>query len=152
MFNLFKAFQTQWSDIYHERNNNQGQWVNEMAQFGKIVLYPNMKNLLPTLGFILLLASCQPDHQVSAPAPVMPVPSPAQLAWHELEFYGFVHFNMNTFSNMEWGMGDEDPSRFNPTELDCRQWAKVCKEAGLKGIILTAKHHDGFCLWPSAFT
>ncbi|MCB0855115.1 MAG: alpha-L-fucosidase, partial [Bacteroidetes bacterium] len=111
-----------------------------------------MKNLLPTLGFILLLASCQPDHQVSAPAPVMPVPSPAQLAWHELEFYGFVHFNMNTFSNMEGGMGDEDPSRFNPTELDCKQWAKVCKEAGLKGIILTAKHHDGFCLWPSAYT
>lgn len=93
--------------------------------------------------------ACNP---VSPPAPVLPIPSERQLAWQELEFYGFVHFNMNTFSNMEWGFGDEQPSQFNPTALDCRQWARVCKEAGMKGIILTAKHHDGFCLWPSAYT
>lgn len=98
---------------------------------------------------MLLAISCS---QVTPPPPVLPLPSERQLAWHKLEFYAFVHFNMNTFTNMEWGFGDESPELFNPTELDCRQWARVCKEAGMKGIILTAKHHDGFCLWPSEYT
>lgn len=97
----------------------------------------------------LLFFSCT---SVEPPQPVMPVPSERQLAWHEMEFYAFVHFNMNTFTNMEWGFGDESPEQFNPTQLDCRQWAQVCKEAGMKGIIITAKHHDGFCLWPSEYT
>ncbi|GGZ20084.1 hypothetical protein GCM10007049_10790 [Echinicola pacifica] len=69
-----------------------------------------------------------------------------------MEFYAFIHFNINTFSNMEWGLGDEKPEIFNPSELDARQWAKVAKESGMKGIIITAKHHDGFCLWPTATT
>jgi len=104
--------------------------------------------------FIFIIIAAFTTSFCSAPPPdaIGPVPSERQLQWYEVEFYGFVHFNMNTFSNMEWGFGDEKPAQFNPTELDCRQWARVCKEAGLKGIILTAKHHDGFCLWPSAYT
>jgi alpha-L-fucosidase len=97
----------------------------------------------------ILLTSC---NHTPPPAPHGPLPSERQLAWHDLEYYAFIHFNMNTFTNMEWGMGDEKPESFNPTELDTRQWARVIKEAGMKGIIITAKHHDGFCLWPSAYT
>lgn len=97
----------------------------------------------------LLFISCE---STLPPAPYGPLPSERQLTWHELEYYAFVHFSMNTFTNMEWGMGDEKPEWFNPTELDTRQWAKVAKDAGMKGIIITAKHHDGFCLWPSAYT
>ena len=109
-----------------------------------------MKKICQTLAIItVLMAACS---NVQRPKPLPPVPSERQLAWHELEFYAFVHFNMNTFTNREWGLGDESPELFNPSELDCRQWARVCKEAGMKGIILTAKHHDGFCLWPSAYT
>jgi len=102
--------------------------------------------LLPVL---VLTAACATTPRVPSPTPLGPLPSPAQLRWHEFETYAFVHFNMNTFTGAEWGEGEESPAHFQPSALDCRQWARVCKEAGLRGIILTAKHHDGFCLWPS---
>lgn len=80
------------------------------------------------------------------------VPSERQIKWQETEFYAFIHYGINTYTDSEWGNGNEDPELFNPESLDCRQWAKLCKLAGMKGLILTAKHHDGFCLWPSAYT
>jgi len=81
-----------------------------------------------------------------------PIPSRQQLAWHETEYYLFVHFGPNTFTNKEWGEGTEPEDVFNPSQLDCRQWARTARAAGAKGIIITAKHHDGFCLWPSDYS
>ena len=80
------------------------------------------------------------------------LPSPRQLAFQQLEFYAFIHFTVNTFTGLEWGDGTEPESIFNPRLLDARQWVDAIKSAGMRGLILTCKHHDGFCLWPSKYT
>ena len=90
--------------------------------------------------------------QVKPPAPFGPVPSENQMRWHEMEFYAFLHFSLNTYTDHSWGFGNEDINLFNPTNFDAREWVRVCKESGMTGVILTAKHHCGFCLWPSKYT
>ncbi len=81
-----------------------------------------------------------------------PKPTPQQLAWQEAELSLFLHFGMNTFTDREWGEGNEDPQLFNPSQLDAAQWVQMAKECGFRYLILTAKHHDGFCLWQTRYT
>lgn len=107
-----------------------------------------IKNYL--LWVVCLLTAMAIDAQPVQP--VGPVPNEKLLQWHDLEFYLFMHFGPNTFYDQEWGHGTEDPNVFSPDQMDCRQWARIAKASGAKGIIITAKHHDGFCLWPSKYS
>jgi alpha-L-fucosidase len=107
--------------------------------------------IFPLIAATVFLAVAR-SPAVEPPQPFGPVPTARQLAWHEMEFYGFVHFTVNTFTDKEWGYGDEPESVFNPTDFSAEQIVQAAKTAGMKGLIVTAKHHDGFCLWPSQFT
>ncbi len=106
------------------------------------------RTFLATLGAATVVA----PHLVEAMAPRRARPSAQQLLWQRDELALFLHFGINTFTDREWGDGREDPARFDPTGLDVREWARVAREAGFKAMILTAKHHDGFCLWPTCTT
>lgn len=106
---------------------------------------PPYLSLIAVLACLLAAVSCAPH----PPAPFGACPTPQQVAWQQMEMNLFCHFGPNTFTGAEWGDGTEPEDSFNPTDLDCRQWAATARAAGFQGIIVTAKHHDGFCLWPS---
>lgn len=106
-----------------------------------------MKKLLIFCLFISHMAAAQLTIK-----PYGAIPSKRQLAWHETEVYGLIHFTPTTFENKEWGFGDADPKTFNPSDFNAEQIIKAAKAGGLKGIILVAKHHDGFALWPTKTT
>lgn len=110
-----------------------------------------MKMPFKTFLFLLIstIFSCKNEKSL---VPYGAFPSDDQIKWQQMEYYMFIHFGPNTFTDVEWGNGKENPDVFNPTDLDCRQWAATAKAAGMKGIVITAKHHDGFCLWPSKYS
>lgn len=112
-----------------------------------------MKKLIIIISFLTLYLFAIAGHpKVQTVKPHGALPTEAQVLWHEMEKYAFVHFSLNTYSDKEWGFGDEDPKLFNPTNFDANNIVRVFKKAGLKGMILTCKHHDGFCLWPTKTT
>lgn len=111
-----------------------------------------MKNKLVFGIILMVIAGCSRSSSVSSPDPYGTLPTERQLEWQELERIGIIHFGLNTFINEEWGYGDADPKEFDPENFDPDQIVSVAKSAGIKGLILVAKHHDGFCLWPTSTT
>ena len=111
-----------------------------------------MKQFFAAFLLSLLVSCAGAEKRVTTPAPCGPVPTEDQLRLQDMEMYAFIHYALNTYTDAEWGFGNEALELFNPSDLDCRQWARVCKQAGMKGIIFTAKHHCGFCMWPSKYT
>lgn len=107
------------------------------------------RQLIVLVTCTLFFCGCR---QAEPPQPYGALPSKAQLAWHEMEYYSLVCYGLNTYTEEEWAFGDVDPGLFNPSDLNTDQWAQTASEAGMKGMILVAKHHDGFCLWPSKYT
>ncbi|MFL5481746.1 MAG: alpha-L-fucosidase [Gemmatimonadaceae bacterium] len=113
---------------------------------------PSRRSFLQLSAFSLAACALPRGRGVAPTSPDRPVPTLAQLQWHRDELAMFVHFGVNTFTNREWGDGTESPSIFNPVSLDARQWARTANASGFRAMILTAKHHDGFCLWPTSTT
>jgi alpha-L-fucosidase len=111
-----------------------------------------MRKFTLLLMSLLVCAGSLWAQKIQEPKPYGALPTIGQVKWHEMEMYAFVHFSLNTYTNKEWGYGDENPAMFNPTDFDADAIAKIVKSAGLKGIVLTCKHHDGFCLWPTKTT
>lgn len=114
------------------------------------IFSPSCQEIKIEEGWISLPAGANIEDIIKAAALV--TPAPRQIAWQKLEFTAFIHFGPNTFTGRQWGTGQEDPTVFAPSEMDTDQWVKVCQDAGMKLILITAKHHDGFCLWPSQYT
>ncbi|MBI9063253.1 MAG: alpha-L-fucosidase [Marinilabiliaceae bacterium] len=123
--------------------------LNYFSHVRKVLFNENMKTSFYLFFLLVALASC--TIHTDPPKPYGPIPTDSQLMWHEMEYFSLVCYGLNTYTEEEWAYGDVDPKLFNPSDLDTDQWAKVAKEAGMKGLILVAKHHDGFCLWPSKY-
>ncbi len=112
----------------------------------------NLKKNLVIVFAAFFAVSCDSGGNIEPPVAVMPVPTPEQIEWHKTEMYAFVHFGLNTFNDLEWGYGNTPASTFDPEDLNCEQWVRLFKEIGMKGVVITTKHHDGFCLWPTGTT
>ncbi len=111
-----------------------------------------MNKLKLIFGLLVLAVALSCQSKGTAPQTYGPTPTEAQQRWHELETYAFIHFGLNTYNDLEWGYGDTSEATFNPDTLDVKQWVETLQKAGMKGIILTSKHHDGFCLWQTETT
>jgi alpha-L-fucosidase len=121
------------------------------AEFFPDKVHPNEEGAL-AMAWEIYRVICTEYHRAQGVQPLLPLPSERQMTRQELAYYGFLHFTVNTFTDKEWGYGDESPAIFNPTEFDAEAIARTAKEAGMRGLVLTCKHHDGFCLWPSRYT
>src|ERR1044071_5531455 len=109
--------------------------------------------MLKIISLIILVLLISPSsYSQSAPKPFGALPSEAQLKWHEMEMYCLIHYGVDTYTDKEWGFGDEDPALVNPAQFNAEKIVADVKAGGFKGIIVVAKHHDGLCLWPTKTT